>query len=93
MSKGPGKWQRTVLAAVDQHKAVYALDLLPTDHSRSDYVALLRAVNRLGNMNKIEIIEYLCGRPRLVVKQCGYVVSREIILRVDKVASCNLVNT
>ena len=93
MSKGPGRWQRIVLDAVDQHKAVYVFDLLPSDHSRSDYVALLRAVNRLEDTNQIEINKYLCGRPRLVVKQCGYVVSRELILRVDNVASCDLVNT
>ena len=34
MSRGPGLWQRRLLAAVAQHGMVYVCDLLPDDASK-----------------------------------------------------------
>jgi hypothetical protein len=43
MSRGHGKWERAILAALDQAPAFYLTDLLPTPHTRSHVVALNRA--------------------------------------------------
>ena len=44
MSRGHGKWERAILAALDQAPAFYLTDLLPTPHTRSHVVALNRAL-------------------------------------------------
>lgn len=47
MSKGPGKWQRLILDELGRRSWVKLADLLPADHTRSDYVALMRAAHGL----------------------------------------------
>lgn len=47
MSKGPGKWQRAILAELEKREAFYLSELLPGQHTRANYVALLRAADRL----------------------------------------------
>ena len=54
MSRGPGKWQRAVMAALEQVPAFYPMDLLPAEHSRSDVVALNRPVRSLGKAGRTD---------------------------------------
>lgn len=53
MSKGPGKLQRFILNRLEEVEWFYLADLLEDDHSRSNYVALLRAADRLAELGKI----------------------------------------
>jgi hypothetical protein len=47
MSRGPGTWQRGILAAVVHYGMVYVRDLLPDDARKSERSALERAAWRL----------------------------------------------
>lgn len=47
MSRGPGKWQRTIIAALESAQWIYVEDLLPPHPTRAEYVALLRAARGL----------------------------------------------
>lgn len=86
MSRGPGKWQRLVLAALDQQPAWYAADLLPADHTRAEYVALLRAVGALEACGHIVVDRYQCragvGRS-VVVRRLGSGQHRDQVRRVS----------
>jgi hypothetical protein len=55
MSKGPGIWQRHILAVLDKHPAVHLADLLERPYTRARYVALHRAAYVLADQGKIEI--------------------------------------
>ena len=55
MSRGPGKWQRRILAALEKRPAVHMRDLLPPTSSRSHHQALNRAALRLSANGKISI--------------------------------------
>jgi hypothetical protein len=69
MSRGPGRWQRAILAALEQHGAVWMRDLLPPEASceyqweqlaaqracRAQYSALHRAACRLCDAGRIEM--------------------------------------
>ena len=85
MSKGPGKWQRVIINALETHQAVYVLSLLPEGYTKSDYSAILRAANSLEAAVKIETDRYQCGMPRFVAKRPGYHVARDSVVSVDKV--------
>ena len=61
MSRGPGIWQRGILAAVEQHGAVYLRDLLPRPTRRAEYVALHRGAVSLCKQGRIDITAYMCG--------------------------------
>jgi hypothetical protein len=55
MSRGDGKWQRVILAAVEAAPAgSYLIDLLPVGHTRAQAVALERAAINLETERKIE---------------------------------------
>ena len=56
MSRGYGKWERAILAALDQAPAFYLTDLLPTPHTRSHVVALNRAARGLIAVGKVQAI-------------------------------------
>jgi hypothetical protein len=53
MSRGHGKWERAILAALDQAPAFYLTDLLPNPHTRSHVVALNRASRNLVRAGKV----------------------------------------
>jgi len=47
MSKGPGKWQRAILEALETKDRVILRDLLPMDYTHADLSALYRAADSL----------------------------------------------
>jgi hypothetical protein len=75
MSRGPGKWQRTILAALERHPAFFARDLLPLEPTRAQQAALQRAIVTLHDAQKIAIARWWAGRHssggRIVVYRHG----------------------
>lgn len=63
MSRGPGKWQRQILAVLEQHQAFFPNDLLGLEPSRSDQSALGRAVRELHDARKIGLARWLGRNP------------------------------
>jgi hypothetical protein len=59
VSRGPGMWQRGILAALEKHPAVYLMDLLPKPRTRSQVVALHRAAHQLAQAGKIQTVRWL----------------------------------
>jgi hypothetical protein len=55
MSRGLGRWQISLLAALEEHPAVYLADLLPPNYPRAQYVALHRAAQTLWSMGRVDI--------------------------------------
>jgi hypothetical protein len=55
MSRGPGKWERAILEALERVPAFYLTDLLPDPHTRSQTVALNRAMRKLAGAYKIGV--------------------------------------
>jgi hypothetical protein len=77
MSRGPGTWQRGILAALEQHPAVYLMDLLPRPRTRSQVVALNRAARLLQQAGKIRMVRWSVtvpgdGRCFVAVARPGY---------------------
>lgn len=90
MSRGAGKWQRRVLEALAERPAWFVVHLLPQPFTRSEYVALLRAVGALVQSGRVEVDRYQCWatKPgRIVVRRPGVAVS------VDKLLDSHLINT
>jgi hypothetical protein len=54
MSRGFGRLERMILAAVEAWPASYLIDLLPVAHTRAQAVALERAATNLEKAGKIE---------------------------------------
>jgi hypothetical protein len=73
MSRGPGYWQRGILAAVEHYGAIYIRDLLPDVARKSERNALERAAWRLTSEGRIEMVVFMCGRPRLLAVRPGWV--------------------
>jgi hypothetical protein len=69
MSRGPGRWQRAILATLEQHRAFFSHDLLPLEPTRAQQAALQRAVVTLHDKGKIGIGHWLGHNPagRIVV--------------------------
>jgi hypothetical protein len=59
VSKGPGKWERAILEALDSAPAFYLSDLLPMPHTRAQIVALNRAARNLADAGKIATCHWL----------------------------------
>lgn len=72
MSRGPGIWQRGILAAVEHYGMVYLRDLLPDDARKSERNAVERAAWRLVAARRIEIKAFAFGRPRLLATRPGW---------------------
>jgi hypothetical protein len=60
MSRGPGKWERAILQSLEHTAAFYLTDLLPTDHSRAQLVALNRAARNLEDKGRIATCAWMC---------------------------------
>jgi hypothetical protein len=92
MSRGHGKWERAILAALDRVQAFYLTDLLPTPHTRSHVVALNRAARNLVGVGKIEKWTWMSKRSTdhgfVSVHRVGYPVrEREQITRLNVASS------
>lgn len=77
MSKGPGKWERSILQTLERVPAFYLADLLPTPHTRSHTVALNRAARNLCDAGKIAMSRWMTtgggDRPGfLTIYRVGY---------------------
>jgi len=55
VSRGPGKWQRLILDALQENEFVVIRDLLPKHAKRSERCALYRAARKLYKQNKIDL--------------------------------------
>jgi hypothetical protein len=55
MSRGLGRWQLGLLAALEKHPAVFLAALLPRNYPRAQYVALHRAAHTLASKGKVDI--------------------------------------
>jgi hypothetical protein len=75
VSRGPGRWQRAILATLERHQAFYPHDLLPLEPTRAQQAALQRAVITLHDKGKIGIGRWLGRNP------AG---SRLVVFRVEK---------
>jgi len=64
MSKGPGRLQREILAAVASKGAVYLVDLLPEGYTLSQYKAMHRAATRLADAQLVGYWTFRCGAGR-----------------------------
>ena len=71
MSRGPGRWQREILAALDQVEAFYLVDLLPDGYTRAQYNGAHRAAVRLDDTGRIALKHFIYGTPKLVVGHAG----------------------
>jgi hypothetical protein len=58
MSRGPGRQQRGIIAALDVAPAVHLHDLLGDRYTRSQYVALYRAARTLEGKGLIGMFEF-----------------------------------
>jgi hypothetical protein len=68
--RGPGRWQRQILAVLDQHPAFFARDLLGIAPTRSEQQALQRAICTLHDHGKIGLARWWGRNPaggRIVV--------------------------
>ena len=74
MSRGPGKWQRRILEAVDGAGWCVVMDLIPRDSSRADFSALNRAAHLLAAKGQVEV----WWRSRGVSKPRWYNANREV---------------
>jgi hypothetical protein len=72
VSRGPGIWQRGILAAVASYGMVYLRDLLPDHARKSDRNAVERAAWRLVAAGRIELHVFWFGRPRLLATRPGW---------------------
>jgi hypothetical protein len=74
MSKGPGRWQREILATLERHQAFFARDLLGIAPTRAQQAALHRAICTLHDNNKIAIARWWGRSPsggRIVIYRYG----------------------
>jgi hypothetical protein len=60
MSRGPGVWQRKILAALATQKYVFLWDILPRSPTRGQRFACRRAAQRLANRGLV-ILESASG--------------------------------
>ena len=71
MSRGPGRWQRKILNALEGESAVFLHDLLPKEYTRAQRVAVHRAARVLDKAGKV--VAYIpCfqfGRSRAAVRR------------------------
>lgn len=55
MSRGPGKWQRVILAELASRESFWLRTLLPGNYTKAEYNALHRAALKLGAIGPIKV--------------------------------------
>src|SRR5262245_61358513 len=55
MSRGPGRWQRLILAELATRPRFWLLELLPVGYPRSHHNGLTRAAARLSALGKLDL--------------------------------------
>jgi hypothetical protein len=70
VSKGPGKQQRRILAALERCPAFYLAELRESG-TRAEHISLLRAAWALCEAEKIDILRYTYGPQYVVVTRRG----------------------
>ena len=71
MSRGPGKWQRAILAELANREAFYLRDLLGPRCTRAERNALLRAAIQLEGAGTINPHRFAYGGKTTVVYRIG----------------------
>jgi hypothetical protein len=74
MSRGPGRWQRQILAVLERHQAFFPNDLLPLESTRAEQAALHRAVSTPHATHRIAVARWLGHHPsgaKLVIFRYG----------------------
>ena len=79
MSRGPGKWQRMILRALELHKSFFVRDLLPANAGRSACVALSRALRSLELAGRVSVRRWY----RTAVMRPGVHAERNEIERIN----------
>jgi hypothetical protein len=95
MSKGPGIWERMLLAVLEKYSSAILTDLLPRPYSRSQYVALHRAAYNLERKGMVDIYHPQLGSHFWIAKP-GYECERRDQvprLSVEQVSCCTVINT
>jgi hypothetical protein len=69
MSRGPGFWQRAILAAFDQAESFYLVDMLPDGYTKAQYNAAHRAAQRLNDGERISLWHYTYGTPHVAISR------------------------
>jgi hypothetical protein len=104
MSKGPGKQQRRILAALEKVPAFYLAEL-SAGKPRAEAVALNRSAWKLYDAGKIGIFGYMCGvgawgrsNMKVLITRAGYPRPPErpkwpTLLSVEQVPKVNPFNT
>jgi hypothetical protein len=71
VSRGPGFWQRAILAAFDQAESFYLVDVLPDGYTKAQYNAAHRAAQRLDDVDRISLWNFTLGTPHVVIGRPG----------------------
>lgn len=71
VSRGPGFWQRAILAAFDQAESFYLVDVLPDSYTRAQYNAAHRAAQKLDDQRRISMRHFTFGTPHVVIGRPG----------------------
>ena len=88
MSKGPGKWQRVILAKLADREFFYLRKLLGRTCTKAQYNALLRAAQELEAAGKINVSRFAYGgewgQGKTVVHRIGTTFTGEDRLKMDR---------
>ena len=71
MSKGPGKWMRLIMRALEAYPAFYLRDLIGPGRRDSMYSALDRAATQLSETGNVQCWTYEMGKRRAVITRPG----------------------
>ena len=97
MSRGPGKWQRAILAELASHETFWLRSLLGRSCTKAEYNALLRAALKLEEAGAIAIDRWQFGANsgigRLAVRRPWTPRRARDSVSVCQVPSWNLTNT
>jgi hypothetical protein len=55
MSRGPGRWQRAILEALEAHDYIFLWHILPRGHTRGQRFACHRAAQRLAKKGLVTL--------------------------------------
>jgi len=97
MSKGPGKWQRAILAELASQETFWLRSLLSRSCTKAEYNAILRAAMGLEEAGLILLDRYRYGANdgtgRTAVRRIGTIKPERDSISVCEVPPGNLTNT